>query len=168
MKIESLKKGIKIKSWGSLYLGVHNNWIDPKWIIENMEDDNIQFKTEDYSRLVLAEKGSIFGFLKVLKEISVEYKETEFLVNEDSQYDNFVTPLNFPREYWDFWEAEFIIQTIDSKLSLDDKLKQLESIYQDFYYPEDWTKILNKDREYSGDEFKVKLLNEISEYANNK
>lgn len=170
MKLEIFKKGVKLKSWGSVYLGIHKGWIDPNWVIANMEGDNIQFKPEDYSRLLLARDKPLIEFYNVLKELSLENGESHFSVNEDSRSAEYLSLSDdsFPRVYWDFWEVEFVFQTVNSKKSVDEKLNALDILYRDLYYPEGWTEILNTHSIHPLTENKTLLLKEITEYANNK
>jgi len=135
-EMELFKKGIQIDSWGSVYVGLKMNWITPTEVIKFCEEKKITCDDDRFVQLYLAYEESLFAFLDLIKEFVKD--DGDPLINsiEDSYTLSQVS--DFPKEYWIFWEAEFLLRIVNSAESKETKLDQVASIHPVFNYPESW------------------------------
>lgn len=133
------KKNKKIKSWGTVYAGLKRQWLTPREVIHHCEEGNIVCDSERLVQLYLAIDESLFAFIEVIRRFVSEEGQSLELINEDSSTQDLTI---LPREYWFFWEAEFLLRIINSNSDKEKKLDQAASIHSDFYYPVSWHNFL--------------------------
>lgn len=137
--MESFRKGKIINSWGVVYSGLKRQWLTPKQVINYCEEEKITCNKDRLVQLYLALDESLFEFLELIKEFIIEDGEPPITWNEDSNVQDFSF---IPKQYWNFWEKEFLLRIISSNNDKETKLHQVAAIHSDFNYPVSWHNFL--------------------------
>ena len=142
IEMEILKKVPVIPSWGYIYLGIKKNWLTMSDILNLAQQSLIKNCNEDdLVGLYLAYDESLFEFLKSIKLLIYKYEGVLIEHHEDQFEDN--NTLSFlPRNYWLFWEIEFLLRILKTKDDEETKLHLIANVHSDLNYPKSWEKFI--------------------------
>lgn len=158
--IEIIKTGLHFQSWGEIYCGCKANWITPKDVLVLLRDNKVDHADEkDFVSLYLALEESYYQFLKQLKILLENTEGVVIKKNEDEISDYYFDYI--PSKYFKIWELEFLIEIINSTVSVDNKLNEVALLFDQMNYPEEWKNFLYYQPQANG-----KYLDNLSLYQN--
>ncbi|MBK7966321.1 MAG: DUF2247 family protein [Bacteroidetes bacterium] len=133
--MEIFKRGKVIDKWGIVYAGLKRNWLTTSLVIKCCEEGSIVCNAFRLDKLQIALSESLFEFYELIKKFIVEDGQPEIVWNEDALYEDFSC---IPKQYWDFWEIERLLQIVVSKVDKEEKLDMVGNIHSDFNFPDSW------------------------------
>ena len=159
-ELEIFKYGIRFQSWGELYAGCKASWITAQDIISYCEFNRTTM-ADDYSfiSLYLAIEESYYQFLELLKILLENTEGVVIKKNEDEVSDCYFDYIQ--SKYFKIWELEFLIEIINSTVSVDDKLNEVALLFDQMNYPEEWKNFLYYQPQDNG-----KYYDNLSLYQN--
>lgn len=133
--MDLFSENIVLKDWGTVYVGIKNQWLTSKKVIEYCEKEHILCSKERLVQLYLSYDDSLYSFLELIKKFVEDDNRPLISCNEDSNQNNTSC---IPNVYWFFWEIEFLMRIIKSKKDKETKLHDVADMYMDFGHPESW------------------------------
>lgn len=124
--MEIFKENLLFNNFGEIYLGIQEDYITPKDVIEFCLDKKIKsLNKEIIVELIVYEHESKLDFLDLLQEISLKERKA---IGKDWSIE----------KYLRLWKLEFLLRAKNFSNDLD---KVLEKVYEYYYtleFPSDW------------------------------